>query len=168
MHFFTTFCLSSASEFPITQRVICLMLSWSPLKLSFFKFVFLFYALIGWLSLLYLPDHLCVLCHLVCCSFFRVCVCVCVCVSVCMCCLFIAFFSSSWFFVIFSSSLLNSQCVHLFLSSLSIFMIIILNSLLDCLSPPHLYFFSEILSCSFIWNIFLTLPNSLHLFLHIQ
>ena len=107
MHFFTTFCLSS-SEFPIIRRLICLMLSQSPLKLFlFFKICFSPFCSDQVVLVIISSRSLCVLlCHLACCSLLRVCV----------CCLFTVFFSSSWFFVIFSSSLLNSQGVHLFFS----------------------------------------------------
>ena len=103
----------------IMQMLIHLMLSWRSLKSLSSLFFFLFSVQLGWFALLWLP-----VCrsipryHLIC--WFQSSV------------FFFQLYSSTLsLFYIFSNSLLNfSLCSSILLSSLSIFMIFTLNSLL--------------------------------------
>ena len=79
----------------------------------------------------------------------------------------VVFFSFVWFVSIFYISFEKFCLTILFPSSSSTFIIINLNSFLDILFISISFSsLSEVLSCSFIWNIFclLILPNFLFLF----
>jgi len=124
------------------------------------KIHFLSSVQLGWFPLLFLSDHWSVpLYHLIYCWFFLVCF-----------CFSYVFFSSFWLFFMSSNSI-EIMCSSTPLTSLWLLpsMIFTLNLLWDrLLISPSFSSFSKVISCSFIWHLFLCLlifPNFLCLFL---
>ena len=146
--FFPLFSLFSFWD-PIVWMLECSMLSQRSLKSHYLKFL-LFAVVIGWFPLFCLPCHLS----------FLVCCIICYWLPLVNFTTFTVFFISDWFFSCFSLSFCwISHWVPPFFSwvqwaSLWPFS---LNSLIgkEKENPVSLHFFSRLLLCSFLWNIWL-------------
>ena len=129
--------LSTPSGFPMMWMLLCFVLSQRFLKLSSFKKIFfLFAALPGCFFLHFLANHwFGTLLHLPTVYSFQ----------------YVIYFRYCIFFWLFS-------CFYVFFMLLSILLIIPLNSLSDKLLAFIPSSSSGVLSCFFIWGLFLCLP----------